>query len=166
MAISARIGISWGRRLRSCSREGLPDLRTGDYVTHAHGDHFFGLGVLQDRFPQVRALATPDVVKGMYRQISPDYVTSFWKRRLPGQIPEPLTVAEELRNNEIDLEGHKLIAVNLGHTDTADTTCLHIPSIRLVAPETPSTTAFIHTLPRLTSGPGSNGSTPSARLSH
>ena len=105
---------------------------TAIYVTHAHGDHFFGLGILQDRFPQARAVATPEVVKGMYRQVSPDYVTSFWRRRLPGQIPERLTVAEGLRNNEIDLEGHKLIAVNLGHTDTADTTCLHVPSIGLV----------------------------------
>lgn len=77
-------------------------------------------------FPQARAVATPDVVKGMCRQISPDYVTSFWRRRLPGQIPERLTVAKELRKDEIDLEGHKLIAVNLGHTDTADTTCLHM----------------------------------------
>ena len=102
------------------------------YVTHAHGDHFFGLGILQDRFPQARAVATPDVVKGMYRQVSPDYVTSFWRRRLPGQIPERLTVAEELKNNEIDLEGRKLVAVSIGHTDTADTTCLHVPSIGLV----------------------------------
>src|SRR5216683_2774456 len=32
------------------------------YVTHAHGDHFFGIKVLQDRFPDVKALATPEVV--------------------------------------------------------------------------------------------------------
>jgi glyoxylase-like metal-dependent hydrolase (beta-lactamase superfamily II) len=24
------------------------------YVTHGHGDHFFGIGTLQDRFPQAR----------------------------------------------------------------------------------------------------------------
>src|ERR1700731_4010840 len=35
------------------------------YVTHAHGDHFFGLKVLQDRFPNVQALATPEVVAKM-----------------------------------------------------------------------------------------------------
>src|SRR6187402_2448237 len=29
------------------------------YVTHAHGDHFFGLRILQDRFPDMKALATP-----------------------------------------------------------------------------------------------------------
>src|SRR6202035_4716524 len=31
-----------------------------------------------------------------------------------------------------DLEGHKLVAVELGHTDTDLTTCLNVPSIGLV----------------------------------
>jgi glyoxylase-like metal-dependent hydrolase (beta-lactamase superfamily II) len=38
-------------------------------------------------------------------------------------------IAEELTGNVIDLEGHDLVAVPLGHTDTEDTTCLHVPSI-------------------------------------
>jgi len=32
----------------------------------------------------------------------------------------------------IDLEGHDLVVVPLGHTDTDDTTCLHVPSVGLV----------------------------------
>jgi glyoxylase-like metal-dependent hydrolase (beta-lactamase superfamily II) len=32
------------------------------YVTHGHPDHFFGLQVLLDRFPNAKALATPEVV--------------------------------------------------------------------------------------------------------
>ena len=40
--------------------------------------------------------------------------------------------AEALEGNVIDLEGHELVAVELGHTDTDDTTCLHVPSIGLV----------------------------------
>jgi glyoxylase-like metal-dependent hydrolase (beta-lactamase superfamily II) len=35
------------------------------YVTDGHGDHFFGIGALLDRFPNARAVATPDVVKLM-----------------------------------------------------------------------------------------------------
>src|ERR1700738_2580557 len=35
------------------------------YVTHAHGDHYFGLKLLLDRFPNARAIATPAVVKGI-----------------------------------------------------------------------------------------------------
>ena len=41
-------------------------------------------------------------------------------------------IAEELKGNVIDLEGHDLVVVELGHTDTDDTTCLHVPSIGLV----------------------------------
>ena len=99
------------------------------YITHAHGDHFFGISILQDRFPDVRAVATSYVVKGMHRQIAPEYVASFWRARFPGQIPERLTIAEELENNQIDLERYKLVAVNIGHTDTTNTTCLHVPPL-------------------------------------
>ena len=102
------------------------------YVTHGHGDHFFGLGAVLDRFPNARAVATPDVVKVMRRQASPEYVASFWKARYPGQIPERLVIAEELKESVIHLEGRELIAVALGHTDTDNTTCLHVPSAGLV----------------------------------
>ena len=49
------------------------------YVTHGHGDHFFGLGAVLDRFPKARAVAMPEVVKVMRRQAAPETVTSFWK---------------------------------------------------------------------------------------
>ena len=32
----------------------------------------------------------------------------------------------------IDLEGRELVAVKVGHTDTDNTTCLHVPSVGLV----------------------------------
>jgi len=41
-------------------------------------------------------------------------------------------IAEELRGGVIELEGRELIPVPLGHTDTENTTCLHIPSAGLV----------------------------------
>jgi len=102
------------------------------YVTHGHGDHFFGLAALLDRFPNARAVATPDVVKVMRKQASREYVATFWKPRYPTQIPERLVTAEELKGNVIDLEGHELVAVEVGHTDTDHTTCLHVPSVDLV----------------------------------
>jgi glyoxylase-like metal-dependent hydrolase (beta-lactamase superfamily II) len=102
------------------------------YVTHAHGDHFFGIKVLQDRFPNVKALATPEVVTRMKLQITPEKLNSRWRRLFPNQIPDVISIADPLEGNEIDLEGHKLVVVRLGHTDTDDTTCLHVPSIGLV----------------------------------
>jgi len=41
-------------------------------------------------------------------------------------------VAEELTSKVIQLEGGDLVPVELGHTDTNHTTCLHVPSIGLV----------------------------------
>jgi glyoxylase-like metal-dependent hydrolase (beta-lactamase superfamily II) len=102
------------------------------YVTHGHGDHFFGVGALLNRFPKARAMATPKVVESMRRQVSPDYVSNFWKARYPGQIPEHLVIAEELKGNVIQLEGCDLLVVEVGHTDTEHTTCLHVPSAGLV----------------------------------
>jgi len=102
------------------------------YATHGHGDHFFGASTVLERFPRARFIATPDVVKIMAQQASPPSLTSFWKPLFPGQISDHLVIAEELTGNVIDLEGHDLVAVPLGNTDTENTTCLHVPSIGLV----------------------------------
>ncbi len=102
------------------------------YITHGHGDHFFGLASLLERFPRARAVATPDVVEAMHQHLSPASLENFWRRLFPGQIPDRLLVAEPLKENEVELEGHKLVAVNAGRTDTAHSTCLHVPSIGLI----------------------------------
>jgi glyoxylase-like metal-dependent hydrolase (beta-lactamase superfamily II) len=41
-------------------------------------------------------------------------------------------IAEELKGNVIQLEGRDLVVVEVGHTDTGYTTCLHVPSAGLV----------------------------------
>jgi len=102
------------------------------YATHGHGDHFFGASTILQRFPHARLVATPDVVKIMRQQASPQALASFWNPRFPGQISDHLVMAEELTDNVIDLEGHDLVVVPLGHTDIDYTTCLHVPSIGLV----------------------------------
>jgi glyoxylase-like metal-dependent hydrolase (beta-lactamase superfamily II) len=101
------------------------------YVTHGQGDHFFGIGALLDRFPNARPVATPDVVKLMRQQASPEVLANFWNPLFPGQIPDRLVIAEELKRNVIDLEGHDLLVVEVGHTDD-HTTGLHVPSVGLV----------------------------------
>jgi glyoxylase-like metal-dependent hydrolase (beta-lactamase superfamily II) len=102
------------------------------YITHGHGDHFFGLAPLLARFPLAKAVAIPGVVRAMETQISPAFVDGFWRKRIPGQIPDRLLVAAPLAKNELELEGQKLVAVNTGRTDTAYSTSLHVPSIGLI----------------------------------
>jgi glyoxylase-like metal-dependent hydrolase (beta-lactamase superfamily II) len=102
------------------------------YVTHGHGDHWFGLGMILERFPDAKAVAIPSVARKIASQIGSDFVETFWKRRFPAQIPENLVSVEELEGDRFELEGEELVAVDLGHTDTDDTTALFVPSIGLV----------------------------------
>ena len=102
------------------------------YATHGHGDHFFGTSTVLERFPGARFVARPEVIKIMREQASPESLDTFWKPRFPDQIASQLAIAEELTGNVIDLEGHALVSVPLGFTDTASTTCLHVPSIGLI----------------------------------
>jgi glyoxylase-like metal-dependent hydrolase (beta-lactamase superfamily II) len=105
---------------------------TAIYITHGHGDHFFGLAPLLDHFPRAKAVATPEVVKAMREHLSPAWIDKFWRRLFPGDIPDRLLVAEPLEGNGLELEGRKLVVVNTGRTDTAHSTCLHVPSIGLI----------------------------------
>jgi len=102
------------------------------YATHGHGDHFFGVTTVLERFPNARFVARPEVIRIMRQQASPESLATFWNPRFPGQISSHLAIAEELAGNVINLEGHDLVSVPLGFTDTAGTTCLHVPSIGLI----------------------------------
>jgi glyoxylase-like metal-dependent hydrolase (beta-lactamase superfamily II) len=103
------------------------------YATHGHGDHFFGASVLLDRFPKARFVAAPSAIQVMKEQVSPDYVAKFWEPRFPNQLPKRLVVAQELRTNVIELERERLTVIPLGFTDSAGTTCVHVPSLQLIA---------------------------------
>ena len=102
------------------------------YITHGHGDHWFGVGTLLGRFLNARVVATTSAVQVMHQNASPEALSKVWKVAFPSQIPDKLVIADELKGNVINLEGNELVAVELGHTDTENTTCLHAPSIRLV----------------------------------
>jgi glyoxylase-like metal-dependent hydrolase (beta-lactamase superfamily II) len=102
------------------------------FVTHAHGDHFFGLQLLLDRFPNAKAIATKAVVAGAEAQIDPRFFKAFWDSRFPGQIASRLAAPQILDGNSFTLEGEELRVIELGHTDTGHSTGLYVPSIGLV----------------------------------
>lgn len=102
------------------------------YVTHGHGDHFFGLKLLLDKFPNAKAIATAPIVAAIQNQIEPDFMKSVWEPRFPGQLPSELIAPELLEGDIFYLENEELRVVELGHTDTSHSTALHVPSIDFV----------------------------------
>ena len=104
---------------------------TAVYATHGHGDHWFGTDLLLQRFPDAVAYATDGTIAMMHQQ-GTDGRAEMWDVDFPGQIPPSPVVYQPIPADGIELEGHRLLAVEVGHTDTDDTTVLHVPSIGLV----------------------------------
>ncbi|MGY5058468.1 MBL fold metallo-hydrolase [Streptomyces sp. 900105755] len=102
------------------------------FSTHAHGDHWFSAASIAERFPGAQVVATASTIEQMHRTAQTR--AGFWDRILPGQIPDSpvtATAVEEL-GNRILLEGHELRVIEVGHSDTDDTSVLHVPDLDLV----------------------------------
>jgi glyoxylase-like metal-dependent hydrolase (beta-lactamase superfamily II) len=102
------------------------------FITHGHGDHWFGTGPLLERFPDVTIFAAPGTIDLMRYHASPEVRASVWDKQFPGLIPKASVVATTPAGNAFELEGSELHIVEVGHTDTDNTTVLHVPSIGLV----------------------------------
>ena len=102
------------------------------YITHGHGDHWFGAIPLLKRFPGATVQATGGTAKLMAAQNDPEFRAEFWDRVFPGQLPVgdlPVSIVDE---QGFEIEGAALVPVEVGHTDTDATTLLHVPDMGLV----------------------------------
>jgi len=101
------------------------------YITHAHFDHFYGLSILLDRFPEARAIAMPQTVKAMQMSFTPQ-VEQLARHMFPGQVATRLVAPEPYEHDTFTLEGHELRIIVQGRTDSPDSTSLYVPSIGLI----------------------------------
>ncbi|KAJ5111646.1 hypothetical protein N7532_002181 [Penicillium argentinense] len=96
------------------------------YVSHAHGDHFYGTDAVLGKFPEAKVVASPETVSRMAEAIAPEGMDAFWRNLFPARDGHPL------EQDHFMLENERLEVVRLGHTDTDDTTALWVPAIGLV----------------------------------
>lgn len=101
------------------------------FATHGHGDHWFGTAELVKRFPGVTVYATEGTIKVMHEQATIGRA-NLWDKQFPGLIPDTPVLAEPIPAGGFLLEGNVVQAIEVGHTDTDETSVLHIPSIGLV----------------------------------
>ena len=100
------------------------------YITHAHFDHYVGLGALLERFPGARGVALPAVADAVRETYQADRaLAEYW---LPGNTVEATVLPEALDGETIVLDGHELHAIEIGQGDVAHSTVLHVPSIDAV----------------------------------
>jgi glyoxylase-like metal-dependent hydrolase (beta-lactamase superfamily II) len=99
------------------------------FITHGHGDHWFAAGLLAERFG-ARVVATAGTIAQMHGNLAAR--PFLWDKMFPGMIPPSPVTAVTVPANRFALEGHDLVMVEVGHTDSADTSVLHIADLGLV----------------------------------
>ena len=102
------------------------------YITHGHGDHWFGAIPLLQRFPGVTVRATEGTAKLMAAQNDPAFRADFWDRVFPGQLPAGELDVSIVDEHGFESDGVMLVPVEVGHTDTDATTMLHVPDMNLL----------------------------------
>ena len=100
------------------------------YITHAHGDHYLGLPIVLDRFPAARVVATSRTARHM--QHDSQALDDMLRARFPGQVADTIPLPEPLDSPVIQLEGRAIEVIETGHTDTLDSTSLHVPDLGLI----------------------------------
>lgn len=98
-------------------------------ITHGHGDHWFNAGILAERFG-ARIVATEDTIAEMHNNVSAR--PFVWDVVYPGIPEETPVTAVAVPDNRLELEGHQLRFVPVGHTDTESTSLIHVPDLDLV----------------------------------
>ena len=101
---------------------------TDIFITHGHGDHWFAAALLAERFG-ARVVATAGTIAQMHANVAMRPV--LWDKVYVRIPPSPVT-AVTVPGNRFTLEGHDLVIVEVGHTDSDDTSILHAPDLGLV----------------------------------
>jgi glyoxylase-like metal-dependent hydrolase (beta-lactamase superfamily II) len=101
------------------------------YITHPHPDHYFGIAVLKQAFPNAKFVALPATITG---------IRNGWEGRLKNWTPEfggnlPTTgpiLPDELQGDTLKLEGETLQVVGGVTGDAPNNSYVWIPSLRAV----------------------------------
>jgi glyoxylase-like metal-dependent hydrolase (beta-lactamase superfamily II) len=101
---------------------------TDIFITHGHGDHWFAADLLAERF-EARVVASAGTIAQMHVGVAAR--PFLWDKVYP-DIPLTAVTAVTVPDNRFTLEGHDLVIVEVGHSDTDDTTVLHVPDLGLV----------------------------------
>jgi len=128
--IDSQFLLSEAHRLAAMILESRKNLTTV-YITHPHPDHYFGLAVIKQAFPNARLVALPATVAGIKAGWGPRY--KFWSATHGGNVPADPVIPEELQGNTLTLEGQTLeIAGGLTGDSPKNNSYVWIPSLKAV----------------------------------
>jgi glyoxylase-like metal-dependent hydrolase (beta-lactamase superfamily II) len=99
------------------------------YLTHAHPDHYFGLGPIAEAFPKAQVIALPVVAQTINKQFFGKI--EHWEKTIGiTNTPRKAINIEPLCGHFFKLEGHRIEIIPEVMGDLKYNTVVWIPSIR------------------------------------
>jgi glyoxylase-like metal-dependent hydrolase (beta-lactamase superfamily II) len=99
------------------------------YVTHAHPDHYFGLGPIVEAFPSAKVIALREVASTINKQMFGK--VDYWKNIIgPTNVPTRAVNIEPMSQNWFELEGERIEILPKIMGDLKYNTVVWIPSIK------------------------------------
>src|SRR4030043_1566104 len=99
------------------------------YVTHAHPDHYFGLGPIAEAFPKAKVIALPSVAQTINKQFFGKI--EHWEKTIGiTNTPRKAVNIESLTKNYFELEGQRIEIIPEVMGDLKYNTVVWIPSIK------------------------------------
>jgi glyoxylase-like metal-dependent hydrolase (beta-lactamase superfamily II) len=97
-------------------------------ISHAHPDHFMGLDVIAERFPEAQVVSTQNVVADI--KTDGPWMFSMLQGKLGPEGPTRLVVPEPLVEPVLVIEGSKLDVVEFGEGESKHIASVYIPGSR------------------------------------
>lgn len=127
--IDAQFDLADAHRLAAMILETKKTLTTV-YITHFHPDHYFGLAVIRQAFPDAKLVALPAAVDDIKRTWQ-DKVAQ-WRAMYGDLVPARPVLPTELTGSTLTLEGETLEIHGGLMGDAAGNSYVWIPSIKTV----------------------------------
>ena len=126
--IDTQWSLSNGHRVVAEILEAGKHLKT-IYISHAHPDHYFGLGPIAEAFPEAKVVALPTVARTINKQMFGKI--DHWRNIIgPTNVPTKAVNIEPLSKNYFELEGHRIEIIPEIMGDLKYNTVVWIPSIK------------------------------------
>jgi glyoxylase-like metal-dependent hydrolase (beta-lactamase superfamily II) len=100
------------------------------YITHAHADHYLGVGPLLARFPDARCVALPSVIEAM-KQTSQQQEMQ-WEMLFGDATVKGTPTPEPIDGDILYVDGSPLHIIEVKQADITPTSIVHVPAIGVV----------------------------------
>lgn len=97
-------------------------------ISHAHPDHFMGLDVITERFPEAQVVSTQNVVTDI--KTDGPWMFSMLQNKLGPEGPTRLVIPSDLAEPVLTLDRVKLEVVEFGEGESKHIAAVYIPGMK------------------------------------